>query len=234
MHIATDVPAYTMANMTVPGTSLRIVKSYTTINDTDTMSCDAVVAANPGTVFRVSTGYASSSSVFDIPTWVAFRLDNYFSPLVAFSVACSSRIGGESLNIAVPFDIEFVDTANAWSSTTKQFTAPQTGIYVFKFSGGVIFDTTYLMGLFVDGSVKAAIETGIAKFLANSSTALDVVGTTAMLPVSAGSAVTVMLIRFTGYDLQPVYSDPVNLLTTFSGFMYSPYIAQQVRSCYYY
>ena len=231
MHIGVEVPAGTQAHIQIAGTSMSIWKTYSALNGIDTMTSDGFVQASPGTKLTLITEYATSSSQFNQTYWMGFRLDNYFSPLVAFSVALSKSYG--IVGNAIPFDIVLLNAGNKWYSSTSEFIPPQSGIYFFRFSVGVIhgpgsYAETYNVGVQINGEYPCVLQTGIAAFVTENtispSATFDIVGRTCLLELDTNDRVSVYLIdtRFDSGN-NVIISSTTYQQTTFSGFLYSPF-----------
>lgn len=228
MHIGVEVPAGTKAHIQVTGTSLSIWKTHTALNDFDSMTSDGFVQTSQGTKLTLSTDYATVSSPYLQPYWVGFRLDNYFTSLVAFSVALSTQFG--VLNGVVPFDIILLNIGNGWQQDgTYQFVPPRAGIYYFKFSGGVAYNRIYLLGLQINGQNPCSFQTGVAHFVPQNVNSpfdtFDVVSRSCMVEMATTDTAAVYLLAKMVALLDTTYyviSSATYQQTSFSGFLYSP------------
>ena len=226
MHIGIDVPATTQAHLQVTGTKLSIWKTHAALNGIDTMTNDGFVQASQGTKLTLSTDFAASSSSFEQPYWVGFRLDNYFSPLVAFSVALSTPFSDS--NVAIPFDIVLYNIGNGWQSSNFQFIPPQTGIYFFRFSAGVVSNNTYQIGFKLNDQYPCSLQTGLALFVPPSQASpfdtFDVVSRTCMVEMQTSDIASIVMFGKAWWtnDADVITSSTVYQQTTFKGFLYSP------------
>ena len=146
-------------------------------------------------------------------SWSAFLLDNIMYPLIAF---CARPSSGTSVNINIDFTVTSLNVGNAWNSATDKFTAPQSGIYVFRVNIGAV--SGYSSHATVQVNNVAQQSVGI---WSNNHNGNDQTGKTFALSLTAGNTVSI--------DAGgSIYSDDF-FITSFAGFLYEPLEWSQVH-----
>ena len=218
MHIGIDVPANTQAHLQLTGSTLSIWKTHSALNGVDTMTNDGFVQASQGTQLTLSTDFATNSSAINQPYWVGFRLDNYFSPLIAFSVILTSAYGNP--NAPVPFDVVLLNLGQGWLH--KEFVPPYAGIYFFRLSVGVSFSTPCQLSLRVNGQYPCSFQTGLANYVTAGDNKFDIVSRTCMIDMETTDVASVYLITRMLNNAPCIIGSTKYQQTAFSGFLYSP------------
>jgi hypothetical protein len=154
-------------------------------------------------------------------TLSAFRIDNYCSPAVGFSVARSTPLVKSG---QVTFDIVLIDTHKMWKSDKSCFTASQNGVYFFHYNVGTDKSSFYYASLNVNrASIVTLVDEHVKLFTA---TGVDLLNACAMTSLKVGDEITLT----TGAVRYWSYKD--NSQVSLSGFLYSPVSRQQVKQTY--
>jgi hypothetical protein len=127
-------------------------------------------------------------------------------------------------NIPIPFELVRVNEGNAMNLTTGKFTAPQTGIYFFSFTGAAFFPsfTQIGIGLYVNGIQIASGR--IQKYVTGSQMAPLTIQST--LNLKTGDQVWVQNYHTSSSSSAVFLQDnSVEHLTHFTGFMLEEEIA---------
>ena len=220
IHLAADINSSSKASLRLNNTQMRIVKNYTRINKTDTMTLDGIVRVQSRNLLTIVSQYQTLGIYVS-----AFRLDNIMKPLVAFSVACSSSV--TSLTQIV-YDRVFENIGNGWDTTVSKFYAPFSGIYFFSWSCGISSTNLSICRLFKNGFSIRGMQAGLRLYVQSD---VDLMSASYLLNLAANNSLHLEVI-----NAPPAYSDSTNWQITFSGFHYSPSSGQQVltdSSCIY-
>jgi hypothetical protein len=118
-------------------------------------------------------------------TLSAFRIDNYHSPAVGFSVARSTPLKESGL---VTFDIVLIDTHNLWKSDRNCFIASQNGVYFFHFSVGTVESSFRYFGLYANKECIVQLVDGLSTLFTD--TGVDLLNACAMTSLKVGDNVT--------------------------------------------
>lgn len=147
-------------------------------------------------------------------TLSAFRIDNYCSPAVGFSVARSTPLDASD---PVTFDIVLIDTHNLWKNARNCFNASENGVYFFPYSVGKV------NSLFRHPSLDAN-NGGFILFVNGLTTVADVdlLNACIMTSLKVGDQITM-----TAASQFWPYND--NMQVSLSGFLYSPIGSEQVK-----
>ena len=191
---------------------MRIVKNYTRVNKTDTMTLDGIIRLQANNLVTVISQYKTLGVYLS-----AFRLDNIINPLVAFSVACSASVTSTS---QIVYDRIIENIGDGWNSSVSKFIAPYSGVYFFSWSCGITSTNFSNCRLFRNGNSVRFQQTGMRLYV---QTGVDLMSMSFLLNLTTSNAVHVEVTV-----APPAYSDPINLQNTFSGFYYSPKSRQQV------
>ena len=211
LHFGADIPASTMANITLVGSAMNSLKTYANLTKTDSISREGVVSVQPYDLIYIASMY-STQRIY----WSGFRLDNYFSPLVAFYVARTSPISATGY---FSFDRTLVNEGNAWDSTNNRFVAPYSGIYFFTMNLGQLPVKRLQYCLYKNGAYIVTVITGMANLMGPGQ---DLVGRSHLMSLNAKDYVQPFITEGTPF------SDSTNLQISFSGFFYNLSIGQQV------
>ena len=228
MHISVDVPVRTQAHLFLVGTTYQfaIVRNHTSLPGSDTMIRDGVVSLAAGQSVTLVTDYPVQFTGLRQPYWAGFRLDNYFSPLIAISVACTTPvISWAGHQEPIVYDRVLVNIGSAWNTMTNQFTAPVTGIYLFSFSAGVMRRANWnpvLVELLVNGLTIKVMGGGVNRHMTQDNT-IDFISRTFLLVLSQYDNVTSVVAESTAY------SDPINWQNALHAVLYCPQNTAQVR-----
>ena len=211
LHFGADVPARTMANITLVRSVMNILKTYTDLTMTDSIAREGIVSFQPNDIIYITSLYVTQRIY-----WSGFRLDNYFSPVVAFYVARTSPIS--SLGY-FSYDRTLVNEGKGWNSTTNRFVAPYSGIYFFTANFGQLPVKRILFYFQRNGKSVATIGTAMANLMKSGQ---DLVGRSHLMFLNTSDYVQTYL-----YEGTPL-SDSINLQISFSGFFYNLLTGQQV------
>ena len=216
MHVSSAVPAGATLNLVIDGGGLNVNILFTTTNNDgwDTTSRDVIYYSTQATQILLDLkGGASASNSFLQTSWSAFLLDNVMSPVIAF---CTSRSSKTTLLGKIDYTTTLVNAENSWNLAADTFTAPQSGIYVFSVSCGVLAGETYdLLISFSSGLTYEMINKDIVH------NGIETVSRSFAVSLSAGDTVYTRLID--GY----AYSDD-SYQTSFAGFLYEPLNGRKV------
>ena len=225
MHVAIDVPVNTPISYRLSGFSDNfIVHKTASLPAMTTISKAAVVKVSKGQQIKLLSWCSCfNGSVIPQPYWVGFRIDNIVSSLVYFSVARSTPTLIQSDSTPISYDVTYANVGNWWIPASSQFVPRQDGIFYFTFSGGVksISSGTFIISLQKDFSDLCSAVAGVAKIVTG--TAVDLVTRTCFTLVRQNQVINTVFTN-TG----PVFSEPVILETTFSGFMHSSIYVNEV------
>ena len=213
MHFGADVPARTMANITLVGSPMNTLKTYSDLIQVDTIAREGVVSAQPYDLNYIASLY-STQRVY----WSGFRLDNYFSPLVAFYVARTSPISTIGY---LSYDRTLINEGNGWNSTTNRFVAPYSGVYFFSVSLGQLPKNRTILQIFKNGAAVVTIGTAMANLMGSGQ---DLVGRSHLMSLNVNDYVE------TYFSEGNPFSDSTNLQISFSGFFYNLTTGQQVST----
>ena len=227
MHVAVDVPAHTQAHLYISGLHqpFAIVRNHTSLPQGDTISRDGIVSVPAGQPVSMASDYPTETTGIMQPYWAGFRLDNYFNPLIAVSVACTTPIyGSEGLEQPVIYDLVLINIGSAWNLANNKFTAPTGGIYVISFSAGVMRladSKSIIVRLLVNDIVRQAMEGGVNRMMTQDNT-VDFISRSFFLRLNHGDNVTTRLLESTAY------SDTINLPIALHIVLYNPNCSPQV------
>jgi hypothetical protein len=147
-------------------------------------------------------------------TLSAFRIDNYYSPAVGFSVARSTPLDASD---PVTFDIVLIDTHNLWKSDRNCFTASQNGVYFFHYSVGTVNSSFRHPSLDANNDGFLLLVNGLTTH-----TDVNLLNACIMTSLKFGDQVTM-----TRASQFWSYSD--NMQASLSGFLYSPINMERVK-----
>ena len=212
IHIAVDAPPFTPTFLQLSDKSMSIYVNQTTTNVTVTLAISGVITAQPNTRLNLIT-FSNSSAIY----WSACRIDTLFNPLIAFRVV--STISMTSTG-QVTFDVVLLNEGNAWNISANKFVAPYDGIYLFSFSGGILYQNGAVMYLSCEKTklMRAPGSYGDWFF-----SGVDLVSKTGIITLNATDPIHLHFTQ-TSY----LYSDSTYRPITFSGFYYNPIHSQQV------
>ena len=227
MHISVDVPMNTPAHLFLSGVSYQFaIVKQALIPGGDTMIRDGVVNVEAGQLVTLVCNYPTEETDLQQPYWAGFRLDNYFSPLIAMSVACTTSVNSwAGHQEPIVYDRVLVNIGSAWNTMTNQFTAPVTGIYLFSFSAGVMRRANWnpvLVELLVNGMTRKVMGGGVNKQMTQDNT-IDFISRTFLLVLNKNDNVTSVVVESTAY------SDKTNWQNALHAILYSPQGGIQVR-----
>ena len=216
-HISIDVPPKTKAyaGLFGPDNNLKLIKSHTDFSQLDTMSKNGFITLKTGEQLSAMSNFVSQSF-----HWVAFRLDNLFHPLVAFSVARNNHL---TMLGRITYNVILTNIGWAWNESFNFFLAPKRAQYFFSLSS-VMFHTaptTVNEFVFVVNEMKIQyFKTGAASLI---SQGIDLVSMSCFVQMKSGDKLSTVL--NSGF----LFNNATNLYqTTLSGFMYNiPHIALQ-------
>lgn len=209
------VPAMGQANLTLANGHMTLVKTVVA-NAVDTLTMTGVVGFASGTTPTQLSVISSQPTL--TTNWAGFRIDTYNNPLVAFRVACStSQAAWQDVN----FDLVQLNVGGGWITSSSAFIAPITGTYVLALTIGIQAPGAPRTILKLN-EVKVSDMQGAIGCISTAPN-LDLMSKTLVLSLVAGDNLT-MVGNF--------YSDPFNVPTTFSGFLYSPTQVQPVSIQY--
>jgi hypothetical protein len=129
-HLSVGVPSGTSTTCQINGLQFFSGIATTTTNyPNDYITSDTLQWVAASTALSVSNVQQLISNTSYQTAWLGIRLDNCYSPLVAFSVAVNvtSPITG-----LISFNRMLVNEGSAWSPSANTFTAPTAGLYFFS------------------------------------------------------------------------------------------------------
>ena len=117
------------------------------------------------------------------------------------------------------------NVGNGWDTNRNLFLAPNTGIYFFYFSVGLINGGSPVVSLRVDNVDVCMMSGGLTSIIPAGSTAgTDFVGRSCLVSVTKASQVATVLC-----NNKQAYSSSQYQLISFHGFQYSPFIINPVN-----
>ena len=217
-YLSTDVPPNTPAKVGLVGTenNVKINKTHAKFSSTDTMGRSGVIQIQPGEELMARADYPCSRL-----SWSAFRLDSYFDPLVAFSVARLSPVTSQGL---ITFDIVSKNYGQGWNASTNSFTAPKAGQYFFSLSGALSPAILYVIRFNVDNNEIQYFEFGAANLLQSGD--LDLNSVSCFTNLNVGQKITARVTFSNGASF--VFADSKDFQLSLSGMLYSPPITNKV------
>jgi hypothetical protein len=226
MHIGVEIPMMTQACVQVSNTRLAVNKTVLD-NHHEIHSRSGVVSLEPETQVSV----ISTQSVATV-YWSGFSLDNLMDPLVAFYVGRSSSTSPNDVITVVGFykkityDTVIVNEGNAWDPENSCFKAQHVGLYLFSVSVGNKNDIplnategiTSMFYLTVDRPLEELRTSAtIGRVDVGDDRHISIMSTSLLVQLAANDTVYV-----TCHKTDHIYSDPITLATSLSGFYYRP------------
>lgn len=211
LHMSVGIPSFTPANVQLQGAGRNIIiyRSTTNFNGSITTSADTVVYLTGGSTVYMSSQYPLYSDSLLQTSFGGFFLGSIMSEVVAFALGISSTF---SLLTYIPFNITYIDTHNGWDASTKSYTAPVTGTYVFAMTAGS----------------TPAVKSQVSLFTTSNAVCLTLNFDTAHPGPDTYSSVGMVNLNV-GDSARPILNaGTISSLTTLSGFLYAPYLTQAV------
>ena len=218
MHIAVDVPPYTPTHVRISDASLSIFANQTNTNVTVTLAMNGIIGIQPGSTIKLITASSSLATY-----WTGFRINNLFSPVVAFRVVRNTPL---TALVQITFDVVLVNEGNAWDASVNKFIAPHDGVYLFSYSGGIRYLKAPFIDFYINGTVVYRAAGGLSQYF---DSGVDMLSKTTVLSLRKTDYIHLSL---SNNDF--MYSDSVNHQIAFTGFYYSPASIQQVRLTLFY
>ena len=184
------------------------------------MGRSGIVSLQPGEQLSVRSNYS-----FLALSWSAFRLDNYFDPLVVMSVARTTPVTSDG---QITFDVVLVNIGSAWKISTNNFVAPLVGQYFFSLSSAMSYSLQSEFDFQVNGKTRQGFQAGSTKLMSSGSN--DLFSVSCFLKLNAGEKMSIS-VTFSG--IPSIYADSFNYQLSFVGLLYSPPISQQVSFCFF-
>ena len=212
-HLSAGVPAHSKTNYRLIGiTYPAVVYSSTTVYNKEQLTVDTLQWVKSNTTLSIYNEQSLFSSKNLETAWLGFRLDNLFTPLVAFGVQLTQPF---NFTGSVIFDRVMVNEGNHYNSSNGIFVAPDNGVYFFSLT------TTTLLCIVVN---KVNVMMCVC-LCDNFHNLTDIVSSrgTVMLTLDAKDSVHVE----SKYNQAPIASNQDGL-TNFHGFLYSPISENQV------
>ena len=129
-HLCAGVPAKTQTNVRLNGLDYPAV-AYSSVNDypADQLTVDTLQWVRRNTTLTVSTEEPLFSSLNMETAWLGFRLDNLFTPLIAFAAQLTST---KEFHTILIFDRVLVNEGNCYNEQNGVFIVPISGNYFFS------------------------------------------------------------------------------------------------------
>ena len=225
MHLAIDVPAYTQASIYLTGTqnSLAIWRNHTDVNDNDTIYRSGIVSISAGSTIQLISDYQTLEQGY-LSYWAGFRLNNYFSPLIAFYVVLSQPTFYANILNTWLYDVTLANIGNGW--TGQSFITPLSGIYFFTCGSGIVKGIrTSGLNLYVNGIVYTNPGYNVLTRILTSASNVDFLARSWFISLNSNTSVVAGL----QLNVDSRFTDPIHQQIYYSGFFYSPVTNQQVQ-----
>ena len=132
-QLCVGVPANTFTYNWLNGLDYpAVIYSTATCYPMDRMSIDTIQWIDPAVSLAVSNNQSLFSSSNLETAWLGFRLDNTFSPLIAFDVQLTHYDSSIENIISINFDRILVNEGNSYYITNNTFVVPLDGCYYFS------------------------------------------------------------------------------------------------------
>ena len=213
-QLCVGVPAYTSTYNQINGLDYpTVIYSIAAVYPMDRLSIDTIQWVSPAVSLTVSNNQALFSSSNLETAWLGFRLDNTFSPLIAFDVQLTHYDSSIENGIAINFDRVLVNEGNSYYISNNTFVVPLDGSYFFSIitpNGAHI-------------TVNSNITLNVCVCDTAHGNAIGSARASAMMTLNRGDIVRAKALiaglNITGNE---------NGLTNFRGFLYSPLTQRQV------
>ena len=217
--MSAGVPAYQTLQYTLRNSSStpNILLTHTEYDGELVTSRDDIQYINEGHKLFISSTFPLYSDGLRQTSWSGFKLDDFMSPLILFSVARTSSY--YTVNSFVPFEKLLINVGHAWDTCNNQFIVPRTGVYFFSFSSASVPSTKHQLA-FCKNDVTMA-----RSFISGGNfSGIDTSSHSLLLPLNAGDTARIFLAD------GPVYSDD-KYQTALSGFLYETIHGQNIAWC---
>ena len=209
-HLSVDAPSQTGVSVNVKGVpySFGIFSNQTKYTGAYTLSRDALLAVNANQPISLTTSFPQSGDGLTETGWAAFKTDAVTgnSP-VMFSVASSGIVGSAG---RVSFDTILINKGSSWKNDSSSFITPQSGIYLFAYSLGLLPSSRLNANIAINGSSICA-----SSWNSITQEGDEQLSRFCIQPLGAGVNVS---LQTDG----PFFSNSVTYATSFSGLLFNP------------
>ena len=188
-----------------------------------TTSRDELIQLQGGHQLWLNSNAPLYSDQFMQTSFTGFLLDNLFSPLVAFHVARSSSMTNANYGSKLAYNVELVDTHNAWNPSKYEYVVPVAGVYVISIMTGVYQKDIFSHAFYIEGN---ELFSSSFTYTSTAHTGQMTISRTVIIPLNAGDR---LYSQFT-ISGSSIYSDS-DYQTAFMGFLYSPALFSPMAWC---